>query len=77
MGGVMNSQDIRASVREMASILIRLETHDIRPQNPVENLVPERQSIEEFFRRKRGMQEPANLDVDVHLLCSLSKQERE
>jgi len=73
----MNTQDIRASVREMASILIRLETHDIRPQNPVENLVLERQGIEELLSRERGVQEPANLGVDVHLLCSLSKQERE
>jgi hypothetical protein len=61
----------------MASILICLETHNIRPEDPLEDLGLERQGVVEVFGWEGGVQEPADLDVDVQLLCPLSEQEWE
>lgn len=69
--------DVRAACREVVASLVRLKSHHIRTENAIHNLGFRWQDIEQVFLRERCVQEPTNVDIDVHVTSPLPQKQRQ
>lgn len=73
----LHVQCLRASGEEVVESVIDLEADQISPKNAILDVPPGRKNVQEIVRGARSVQEPADGDVDVHLLSPLSQHERQ
>jgi hypothetical protein len=65
---------LQAGVDESLTRLVSLEANYIGPEYAMHDMGFQRNYRKSFLIRKRGMQEPANSNVDIQLACSLSQK---